>query len=90
MESKIMLAIGAYFILCQIIIKKQWYPKFLQREKASATTLQAMAIIAVSILLGILVKPLGYLAIMVTIFMGSIIADKYIQIFEKLERGERV
>ena len=82
--------VGLYFILCQIIVIKKKYPAFLQPSKASHTLMLGIALIIMSIIIVHLFHWNYFLPIAVTIFMGSIILDKYLQIFEKLDQGKKV
>lgn len=84
--------VGLYFILCQIIVIKKNYPAFLQPSKASHTLILGIALIIIimSIIIVHLFHWNYFLPIAVTIFMGSIILDKYLQIFEKLDRGKKI
>ncbi|RHW45632.1 hypothetical protein DS832_07375 [Bombilactobacillus bombi] len=81
---------GIYFIICQIIVSNKKISNFLQSRRASKITLVSVIIIALSIFISSVMN-LNYLfPVLVTIFMGSIIFDKYMQIFEKLEKGEKI
>ena len=82
--------LGLYFILCQIIVIKKRYPAFLQLNKASHTLILGIVLIIMSIIIVHLFHWNYFLPIAVTIFMGSIILDKYLQIFEKLDRDKKI
>lgn len=82
--------LGLYFILCQIIVIKKKYPAFLQLNKASHTLILGIVLIIMSIIIVHLFHWNYFLPIAVTIFMGSIISDKYLQIFEKLDRDKKI
>lgn len=85
-----MVLFGLYFIVCQIVVTKKWFPAFLRRQNASGTTLQQMGLIALSIVVSTLAHLGWVLPVMVTVFGASVIAGKYRDVFEQMEKGQKV
>lgn len=54
------------------------------------TTLAGIAAILLSIVVGVLIHMPMILPALTSMYMGSIIADKYREIFDRMERGQRV
>lgn len=85
-----MIFLGGFFILCQILVAKKKYPAWLQEGRAMRTTLAGIAAILLSIVVGVLIHMPMILPALTSMYMGSIIADKYREIFDRMERGQRV
>ncbi|BDR58253.1 hypothetical protein [Xylocopilactobacillus apicola] len=84
------LLFGVYFIFCQILVSKNKIPSFIQNKNTSGTLLFCSLIVGASVVVASIFH-LGYLLpALVTIYMSSIIFDKYMKIFNNLEKGKKI
>lgn len=85
----ILLAIS--FIFCQIVVTKITKIKlFIKRKNSASIMLIGMIAIFLSLVICIAFKVNWMLPALVTIFMCSIISEKYRQSFEDMEKGKKV
>lgn len=85
-----LLAIFGYFIFCQIIVAKGFIPKFFKNASAFKIIFYTILLIITCAVIGAMTNTLALLLIASTIYMASVIVNKYLKIFDDMERGKRI
>lgn len=76
-----------YFVICQIIVEKQWVPKKIMALSIMKILFLSLLVIFTSVLIGTALHIGVTLVVMTTILCSSVIAGKYRHVFTKMEEG---
>lgn len=77
----------AFFIFSQVMIERNWLPTKYTDLRLLHLCLASIAMIFISIVIGILVKKPIFIVGTVTIFCSSILSFKYRNKFDHIKRG---
>ncbi|BDZ31987.1 hypothetical protein RA086_12155 [Lactiplantibacillus sp. WILCCON 0030] len=84
-----MLGLAVFFLVCEYAAQKKWVPKFLKDIRAGQLILRSLLSLIGLAVLGMVVKAAIPLVILATIYLATVISNKYLVIFSAMERGKK-
>ncbi|APX71323.1 hypothetical protein M5C72_11225 [Companilactobacillus allii] len=85
-----MIGLAGFFLLSEVLVQKKIMPKFLKNISAGKTILRSLLILLVVAAIGMLLKITAVLVILATIYLATVISNKYLNVFSDMEGGKKV
>lgn len=82
--------IFSYFIFCEILVTKGIIPRFMKQANIYKIIVYAISIILICVLIGKVFDLMIPLLLGSTLYLGTVITEKYLNVFSDLEKGRRV
>lgn len=85
-----MIGLAAFFIISEIMVAKKMVPAWLTNISAGKTIWRSILILGGVAVIGIVFKMAIPLTILATIYLATVISNKYLTIFSKMEAGKKI
>ncbi|WP_125762435.1 hypothetical protein [Companilactobacillus hulinensis] len=85
-----MIGLAAFFLLSEVLVQKNIIPKFLKNISAGKVILRSILVLMFVAAIGMLLKMAAPLTILATIYLATIISNKYLNVFSDMEGGKKV
>jgi len=85
-----MIGLAAFFLLSEVLVQKNIIPKFLKNISAGKVILRSTLVLMLVAAFGMLLKMTAPLTILATIYLATIISNKYLNVFSDMEGGKKV
>lgn len=85
-----LIGLAAFFIISEIMVAKKLVPAWLTNISAGKTIWRSVLILCGVAIIGMVFKMAIPLTILATIYLATVISNKYLTIFSKMEAGKKI